>query len=291
MKKILGALLAGALAFTLMGCPGSTDSTTDTPTPTPSTFDGYWSYAVFTLDAADDVLTDTEFNVSFGSGSPQSGGMGYDENKGFIPEIKAGGVYYVEWDGVDHSKPAISARTDKPTLATYEVTLEADEFAIFVYTTKKKANIYLGDDFGVWPGVTTTPTVQITELKEYVDKIVFTGYEMTGTGLYFLEAWVPGNEWNENSPNVVDSPDADGNYVITFSTPAEFTVVEGDEMSVKIQIIDFIDDTNFWADGNKADSGTTATVIPDANGKHYELWVEYKATEDNVATLELVDAE
>ena len=252
MKKILGALLAGALAFGLMGCPtpnnGTTPSTPDTPdTPdTPTTFDGgYWSYVIFELDDAETALTEVTYNVSFG-GNPQSGGIGFVD--GVLPELKAGETYYVEWDGVGGSTPYVSTRTDKPSLATYDEVLAEDEVAIFVYTTKKKADVYIGDDFGAWPGTKTTPTVAVTEIKAYVDKVTLSGYELEGDAIYFLEAWVPGNTWSAESTAMADEEDVDGNYSFTFEEPAEFTIEEGDELSVHIQIVDYheTEGAGFW---------------------------------------------
>ena len=91
--------------------------------------------------------------------------------------------------------------------------------------------------------------------------------------IYFLEGWVPGNDWGANSPNKGNA--VSGTTVVDFSTPYNYSfigeVAEFNAATLKIQIIEFANKENFWADGNKVCGGADIALKDCESGKTYYL--------------------
>lgn len=71
--------------------------------------------------------------------------------------------------------------------------------------------------------------------------------------VYFLSNWLPGNAWDATSPNKVLAKDVDGSATFEFTSPIKVWAGEADTIRTidPVQVIQFTDKTNFWADGNK----------------------------------------
>lgn len=279
MKKILSLIAAGAMALGLIGCSGDLH---DDVKIDPNAMKGYWSYRV--LSAAD-VAPSGEVAVIANRDGRQTGKFGSPDFK--VPAT-AGKVNYLVWDGKGGTDFTVSGRTDAPT-----IDLGDGEFAICVFTPYVTVNLYCyggGDDKSyddTWPGVESTATVVAQPVSYYVSAVKLVGYEMQGSAIYALEGWVPGNVFGEGSPNKTSVAESDGSYLFTFDTPAKIDTTDLDlpNATIKVQIIDFIDDTNFWAGGNKVEDGSNVAKVPaDAKDKTYTLVVTYSA-EGNTAEL------
>ncbi|MDY5819387.1 MAG: hypothetical protein SPK26_15330 [Treponema sp.] len=91
--------------------------------------------------------------------------------------------------------------------------------------------------------------------------------------IYFLEGWVPGNQWNETSPNKGNA--VDGTTVVDFTSPYQYSFIgkseEFNAATLKIQIIEFAKKENFWDDGNKVCGGADIALKDCESGKTYYL--------------------
>ena len=91
--------------------------------------------------------------------------------------------------------------------------------------------------------------------------------------IYFLEGWVPGNQWNETSPNKGNA--VDGTTVVDFTSPYQYSFIgkseEFNAATLKIQIIEFKNKDNFWADENKVCGGADIALKDCESGKTYYL--------------------
>mgnify|MGYP004532960905 CR=1 FL=1 len=89
--------------------------------------------------------------------------------------------------------------------------------------------------------------------------------------IYFLEAWMPGNEWNEKSPNKGKA--TNGTTVVDFSEPYKYSFVgevsEFNAATLKIQIVDWDGTSGFW--DKKVCAGADASVADCESGKTYYL--------------------
>lgn len=287
MKKLAGVFAAlTALAMVFTSCGDMNDVKVD-----PNAMEGNWSYQIF--DGSEATSGQVAVITSVGNGATQSGAFGSDP---FLVPASSGTVNYIVWDGKGGSDLTISTRTDNPSLDDLEVTLDEGEFVICVFTTSASCDLWVYDSEddsinlsgGTWPGVSTIATVEVEKYAYEITKIVLTGYE-TENSVAFCEAWVPGNEWNETTPNYADEPDENGDFVLTFAEPYAGELEAGSALTVKIQILDIADKTDseaFWS--TKVEDGShTATVTPDATGKSYTLKVTYVADGDN--TVELIE--
>ena len=279
MKKSLSVFAAVAMLFGFVSCSGDLH---DDVKIDPNAMKGYWSYRV--LSAAD-VAPSGEVAVIANCDAGQTGKFGRPDFK--VPAT-AGKVNYLVWDGKGGTDFTVSGRTDAPT-----IDLGDGEFAICVFTPYVTVNLYCyggGDDKSyddTWPGVESTATVVAQPVSYYVSAVKLVGYEMQGSAIYALEGWVPGNVFGEGSPNKTSVAESDGSYLFTFDTPAKIDTTDLDlpNATIKVQIIDFIDDANFWADGNKVEDGSNVAKVPaDAKDKTYTLVVTYSA-EGNTAEL------
>ena len=279
MKKLLSVFAAVARLFGFVSCSGDLH---DDVKIDPNAMKGYWSYRV--LSAAD-VAPSGEVAVIANCDAGQTGKFGSPDFK--VPAT-AGKVNYLVWDGKGGTDFTVSGRTDAPT-----IDLGDGEFAICVFTPYVTVNLYCyggGDDKSyddTWPGVESTATVVAQPVSYYVSAVKLVGYEMQGSAIYALEGWVPGNVFGEGSPNKTSVAESDGSYLFTFDTPAKIDTTDLDlpNATIKVQIIDFIDDANFWADGNKVEDGSNVAKVPaDAKDKTYTLVVTYSA-EGNTAEL------
>lgn len=276
MKKLLSVFAAVAMLFGFVSCSGDLH---DDVKIDPNAMKGYWSYRV--LSAAD-VAPSGEVAVIANCDAGQTGAFGSPDFK--VPAT-AGKVNYLVWDGKGGTDFTVSGRTDAPT-----IDLGDGEFAICVFTPYVTVNLYCYGGDGTddtWPGVEATATVVAQPVSYYVSAVKLVGYEMQGSAIYALEDWVPGNVFGEGSPNKTSVAESDGSYLITFDTPAKIDTTDLDlpNATIKVQIIDFIDDTNFWANGNKVEGGSNVAKVPaDAKDKTYTLVVTYSA-EGNTAEL------
>lgn len=276
MKKLLSVFAAVAMLFGFASCSGDLH---DDVKIDPNAMKGYWSYRV--LSAAD-VAPSGEVAVIANCDAGQTGAYGSPDFK--VPAT-AGTVNYLVWDGIGGTNFTVSGRTDAPT-----IDLGDGEFGICVFTPYVTVNLYCYGGEGTddaWPGVEATATAVAQPVSYYVSAVKLVGYEMQGSAIYALEGWVPGNDWGEGSPNKTSVAESDGSYLITFDTPAKMETTDLDlpNATIKVQIIDFIDETNFWADGNKVEGGSNVAKVPaDAKDKTYTLVVTYSA-EGNTAEL------
>ena len=276
MKKLLSVFAAVAMLFGFASCSGDLH---DDVKIDPNAMKGYWSYRV--LSAAD-VAPSGEVAVIANCDAGQTGAYGSPDFK--VPAT-AGTVNYLVWDGIGGTNFTVSGRTDAPTIV-----LGDGEFGICVFTPYVTVNLYCYGGEGtddVWPGVEATATAVAQPVSYYVSAVKLVGYEMQGSAIYALEDWVPGNKWEEGSPNKTSVAESDGSYLITFDTPAKMETTDLDlpNATIKVQIIDFIDETKFWADGNKVEVGSNVAKVPaDAKDKTYTLVVTYSA-EGNTAEL------
>jgi hypothetical protein len=276
MKKLLSVFAAVAMLFSFASCSGDLH---DDVKIDPNAMKGYWSYRV--LSAAD-VAPSGEVAVIANCDAGQTGAYGSPDFK--VPAT-AGTVNYLVWDGIGGTNFTVSGRTDAPT-----IDLGDGEFGICVFTPYVTVNLYCYGGEGTddaWPGVEATATAVAQPVSYYVSAVKLVGYEMQGSAIYALEGWVPGNDWGEGSPNKTSVAESDGSYLITFDTPAKMETTDLDlpNATIKVQIIDFIDETNFWADGNKVEGGSNVAKVPaDAKDKTYTLVVTYSA-EGNTAEL------
>ena len=276
MKKLLSVFAAVAMLFGFASCSGDLH---DDVKIDPNAMKGYWSYRV--LSAAD-VAPSGEVAVIANCDAGQTGAYGSPDFK--VPAT-AGTVNYLVWDGIGGTNFTVSGRTDAPTIK-----LGDGEFGICVFTPYVTVNLYCYGGEGTddaWPGVEATATAVAQPVSYYVSAVKLVGYEMQGSAIYALEGWVPGNDWGEGSPNKTSVAESDGSYLITFDTPAKMETTDLDlpNATIKVQIIDFIDETNFWADGNKVEGGSNVAKVPaDAKDKTYTLVVTYSA-EGNTAEL------
>lgn len=91
--------------------------------------------------------------------------------------------------------------------------------------------------------------------------------------IYFLEGWVPGNDWGAGSPNKGNA--VDGTTVVDFTSPYQYSFIgkseEFNAATLKIQIIEFADKSNFWADENKVCGGADIALKDCESGKTYYL--------------------
>ena len=276
MKKLLSVFAAVAMLFSFASCSGDLH---DDVKIDPNAMKGYWSYRV--LSAAD-VAPSGEVAVIANCDAGQTGAYGSPDFK--VPAT-AGTVNYLVWDGIGGTNFTVSGRTDAPT-----IDLGDGEFGICVFTPYVTVNLYCYGGEGTddaWPGVEATATAVAQPVSYYVSAVKLVGYEMQGSAIYALEGWVPGNDFGEGSPNKTSVAESDGSYLITFDTPAKMETTDLDlpNATIKVQIIDFIDETNFWADGNKVEGGSNVAKVPaDAKDKTYTLVVTYSA-EGNTAEL------
>ena len=276
MKKLLSVFAAVAMLFSFASCSGDLH---DDVKIDPNAMKGYWSYRV--LSAAD-VAPSGEVAVIANCDAGQTGAYGSPDFK--VPAT-AGTVNYLVWDGIGGTNFTVSGRTDAPT-----IDLGDGEFGICVFTPYVTVNLYCYGGEGTddaWPGVEATATAVAQPVSYYVSAVKLVGYEMQGSAIYALEGWVPGNDFGEGSPNKTSVAESDGSYLITFDTPAKMETTDLDlpNATIKVQIIDFIDETNFWADGNKVEGGSNVAKVPaDAKDKTYTLVVTYSA-EGNIAEL------
>ena len=276
MKKLLSVFAAVAMLFGFASCSGDLH---DDVKIDPNAMKGYWSYRV--LSAAD-VAPSGEVAVIANCDAGQTGAYGSPDFK--VPAT-AGTINYLVWDGINGTDFTVSGRTDAPT-----IDLGDGEFGICVFTPYVTVNLYCYGGEGTddaWPGVEATATAVAQPVSYYVSAVKLVGYEMQGSAIYALEGWVPGNDWGEGSPNKTSVAESDGSYLITFDTPAKMETTDLDlpNATIKVQIIDFIDETNFWAVGNKVEGGSNVAKVPaDAKDKTYTLVVTYSA-EGNTAEL------
>ena len=201
-------------------------------------------------------------------------------------------AHNIAWNRYIGANAAFTGTAGVPFIGTSVrfIDLGDGEFGICVFTPYVTVNLYCYGGEGTddaWPGVEATATAVAQPVSYYVSAVKLVGYEMQGSAIYALEGWVPGNDWGEGSPNKTSVAESDGSYLITFDTPAKMETTDLDlpNATIKVQIIDFIDETNFWADGNKVEGGSNVAKVPaDAKDKTYTLVVTYSA-EGNTAEL------
>lgn len=285
MKKILSLIAAGALALGLIGCSGDLH---DDVKVDPNAMTGYWSYRVL------DTEGNTEINMIVNkTGAGQSGAFGSPD---FAVDVSSGTAAII-WDGKDGTDLSLSTRTDCPSLADVDVTLADGEACVFVFCPFATANLYCyataGLDDGNWPGVETTATVTVAKWSFNVVRIELVNCPAIGAAGYIgiCEAWVPGNEWNETTPNKITDAD---NAVLVLSAPYKAEAEGEADISLDLQILNPVSDAKFWGDDDdpskisNGDKVTATAKKADCNGKTMKLVVTF--TSDNECTAAFVPA-
>ena len=95
-----------------------------------------------------------------------------------------------------------------------------------------------------------TVSMSVEQIK-YVDIVglkIINAKDYEGIDVYFLEGWIPNNEWNDKSPNKATVKDGTAEISI-----ASQRITQD---SIPVQMIAYSDKSNFWADGNKIGGGT-----------------------------------
>ena len=119
-------------------------------------------------------------------------------------------------------------------------------------------------------GTVYTKIAQLKTLNMSIKGCKLINYK-SDNEIYFLEAWMPGNEWNEKSPN--KAKPKDGTTVVDFKTPYAYSFVgEVSDLkaaALKIQIVDWDGTSGFW--DKKVCGGADASVADCESGKTYYL--------------------
>ena len=119
-------------------------------------------------------------------------------------------------------------------------------------------------------GTVYTKIAQLKTLNMSIKGCKLINYK-SDNEIYFLEAWMPGNEWNENSPNKGKA--TNGTTVVDFSKPYTYSFVgevsEFKAATLKIQIVDWDGTSGFW--DKKVCGGADASVADCESGKTYYL--------------------
>lgn len=119
-------------------------------------------------------------------------------------------------------------------------------------------------------GTVYTKIAQLKTLNMSIKGCKLINYK-SDNEIYFLEAWMPGNEWNEKSPNKGKA--TNGTTVVDFSEPYKYSFVgevsEFNAATLKIQIVDWDGTSGFW--DKKVCAGADASVADCESGKTYYL--------------------
>ena len=97
----------------------------------------------------------------------------------------------------------------------------------------------------------------------------------------FCEGWVPNNEWGATTPNKVTSLTG-SDAVLTFATPVLMNYAY--KQTVKIQILNPVDDASFWADSSKVGGGTLDAVVQNGIDSK-DVWLIVDASNQYTATI------
>ena len=97
----------------------------------------------------------------------------------------------------------------------------------------------------------------------------------------FCEGWVPNNEWGATTPNKVTSLTG-SDAVLTFATPVPMNYAY--KQTVKIQILNPVDDASFWADSSKVGGGTLDAVVQNGIDSK-DVWLIVDASNQFKATI------
>lgn len=178
-----------------------------------------------------------------------------------------------------------------------DVTVDGDYVEILSGNDKNGLMKTLKNGFSYKICVKTTPDekvyVKVVEVIPVAFNVIGCKLDNVGdlevnTGIYYLENWMPGNNWNADTPN--KSTDASSGYTCVFSEPykVECVAKELASKTLKIQIINFNDSSDFWAASNKLHSGDACEVsCADAeDGKEYIIVFDV-----DKKTASLVEAE
>lgn len=289
MKKILSLIAAGAMALGLIGCSGDLH---DDVKVDPNAMAGYWSYVV--LEDTDTCASGKIAVItSTGDGGTQSGAFGSDP---YTFDVEDKGTHAVIWDGKGGTDIVANTRTDCPSLSDIGVTLEDGEMCLFVFTTTTTCDVWAWDSEdssvnitgGNWPGLKTTATATVPKWSFNVVRIELVNCPAIGAAGYIgiCEGWVPGNEWNETTPNKITDAD---NAVLVLSAPYKAEAEGEADISLSLQIMNPETDAGFWdvkiANGDKV---TATAKKADCNGKTMKLVVTF--TSDNECTAAFVPA-
>ena len=119
-------------------------------------------------------------------------------------------------------------------------------------------------------GTVYTKIAQLKTLNMSIKGCKLINYK-SDNEIYFLEGWIPGNEWNEKSPNKGKA--TNGTTVVDFSKPYTYSFVgevsEFKAATLKIQIVDWDGTSGFW--DKKVCGGADASVADCESGKTYYL--------------------
>ena len=119
-------------------------------------------------------------------------------------------------------------------------------------------------------GTVYTKIAQLKTLNMSIKGCKLINYK-SDNEIYFLEAWMPGNDWNEKSPNKGKA--TNGTTVVDFSEPYKYSFVgevsEFNAATLKIQIVDWDRTSGFW--DKKVCAGADASVADCESGKTYYL--------------------
>lgn len=119
-------------------------------------------------------------------------------------------------------------------------------------------------------GTVYTKIAQLKTLNMSIKGCKLINYK-SDNEIYFLEGWIPGNDWNEKSPNKGKA--TNGTTVVDFKTPYAYSFVgEVSDLkaaALKIQIVDWDGTSGFW--DKKVCGGADASVADCESGKTYYL--------------------
>lgn len=202
-----------------------------------------------------------------------------------LNEAKGILTYYVDFTCTDTTKNAygIVNSTSNWALKYTGATVNVD--ADYVKTTKGADNtnsitgLVAGKSYRIY--VQTTPDESVyTKVATLVSFSIkgckLTGYtdEVTAAGgIYFLEGWVPGNQWNSTSPNKGIASGSGSSIVYTRDFASAYSIIAlGGELATtkkSLQIVnwDGASGDTFWS--NKVTAGVDVTCGNAVDGKSY----------------------
>jgi hypothetical protein len=101
--------------------------------------------------------------------------------------------------------------------------------------------------------------------------------------VYFLNGWLPGNEWGATTPNfadlVLDGTTYDARR--TFATPVEVS-----DNSIAVQIRMMVDASNFWDGvGNKPNNSASVSIANPKDGNTYIFSYDFSQNEVNLIAV------
>ena len=97
----------------------------------------------------------------------------------------------------------------------------------------------------------------------------------------FCEGWVPNNVWGATTPNKVTSLTG-SDAVLTFATPVPMNLAY--KQTVKIQILNPVNDDSFWADSSKVGGGELHAVVQNGIDSK-DVWLIVDASNQYTATI------